>query len=40
MRLSDTGGLHCSCGVWLVKETPTVSCEVEARVFLGARFYQ
>ena len=38
--LSDTGGLHCSCGVWLVKETPTVSCEVEARVLLGARFYQ
>ena len=40
VRLSDTGGLHCSCGVWLVKETPTVSCEVEARVLLGARFYQ
>ena len=40
VQLSDTGGLHCSCGVWLVKETPTVSCEVEARVLLGARFYQ
>jgi len=26
--------------VWSVKETPTVSCEVEARVLLGARFYQ
>ena len=30
VRLSDAGSLHCSCGVWLVKETPTVSCEVEA----------
>ena len=38
--LSDAGSLHCLCGVWLVKETPTVSCEVEARVLLGARFYQ
>ena len=40
VRLSDTGSLHCLCGVWLVKETPTVSCEVEVRVLLGARFYQ
>ena len=38
--LSDAGSLHCLCGVWLVKETPTVSCEVEAQVLLGARFYQ
>ena len=40
VRLSEAGSLHCSCRVWLVKETPTVSCEVEARVLLGARFYQ
>ena len=40
VQLSDAGSLHCSCGVWSVKETPTVSCEVEARVLLGARFYQ
>ena len=40
MQLSYAASLHCSCGVWLVKETPTVSCEVEARVLLGARFYQ
>ena len=40
VRLSDAGSLHCLCGVWLVKETPTVSCEVEVRVLLGARFYQ
>ena len=40
VQLSDAGSLHCSCGVWSVKETPTVSCEVEARVLLGARFYR
>ena len=40
VRLSYAASLHCSCGVWLVKETPTVSCEVEARVLPSARFYQ
>ena len=40
VRLSYAASLHCSCGVWLVKETPTVSCKVEVRVLLGARFYQ
>ena len=40
VRLSYAASLHCSCGVWLVKETPTVSCEVEVRVLPGAGFYQ